>query len=259
MLRKLRLPLCVLMLGAFFFAGGAAAQGNFEIQVYDSETVAPGKLMVELHSNMAVRGTTQKTEGVLPTQHALHETLEMTYGLTSWFETAFYFFASVQPGMAWQWVGDHVRPKIRVPENWDWPVGVALSAEFGYQQRKFSTDTWTVEIRPIIDKKIGRWYLALNPVLGRSLKGENAKRGLDFNPSLKVSYDFTSKITGGIEYYGAFGPITGFDSLKNQQHQLFPVVDLNLGPEWEFNFGVGAGLTSSTDRFIVKMILGRRF
>jgi hypothetical protein len=32
-----------------------------------------------------------------------------------------------------------------------------------------------------------------------------------------------------------------------------------LGPKWEFNFGVGAAVTHSTDHLIVKCILGRRF
>jgi len=35
------------------------AQGNFEIQVYGSETVAPGQTMIELHSNIAIKGTTE--------------------------------------------------------------------------------------------------------------------------------------------------------------------------------------------------------
>jgi len=37
------------------------------------------------------------------------------------------------------------------------------------------------------------------------------------------------------------------------------VVDLDLGPKWEFNAGVGFGLTPSTDQLIIKMILGYRF
>jgi hypothetical protein len=32
-----------------------------------------------------------------------------------------------------------------------------------------------------------------------------------------------------------------------------------VSPEWEFNFGVGIGLTRSTDHLILKMIIGRRF
>jgi hypothetical protein len=37
------------------------------------------------------------------------------------------------------------------------------------------------------------------------------------------------------------------------------VVDLNVDPRWEINFGVGGGLTRATDGLIIKMILGRRF
>ena len=252
--------LSALLIGAGLLSPvSSAAQNNYEIQVYPSETVASGKTMIELHSNMAVRGTTQETGGVLPTEHALHETLEITHGFTPWFEMALYTLSSIQPGMDWQWVGNHIRPRVRVPESWHWPVGLSFSAEFGYQQRKFSTDTWTLEFRPIIDKQWGPWYLSFNPALGRSLKGESTNRGFEFNPSFKISYDITRKIAGGIEYYGSLGPLRGFDPVQKQQHQLFPAIDVNLGPDWEFNFGVGWGLTESTDRLTVKLILGRRF
>ncbi len=96
-------------------------------------------------------------------------------------------------------------------------------------------------------------------MLDRSFRGENSGKGFEFSPNAKVAYDFTSRVTGGIEYYGALGPLSGFDPAKEQQHQIFPVIDLNLGPQWEVNFGVGVGLTRSTDPVIVKMILGRRF
>jgi hypothetical protein len=259
-LNKGWLPLYISLLGiSLCFTGTVSALGSFEIQVYSSETVAPKKLMVELHNILAVRGTNEKLEGVLPTQNALHETLEVTYGFTPWFETGFYILTSIQPGMGWQWVGDHIRPKVRIPESWKWPVGIALSVEFGYQRAEFSTDAWTLEVRPIIDKQIGPWYFSINPALGRSLKGTGVKRGLEFEPSFKNSYDITSMIAGGIEYYGSFGPISGFDPLKKTQQQLFPVVDLNFGPDWEFNFGVGIGLTSSTDHLTVKLIFGQRF
>jgi hypothetical protein len=32
-----------------------------------------------------------------------------------------------------------------------------------------------------------------------------------------------------------------------------------LSPKWEINFGLGIGLTRSTDHLITKMILGYRF
>jgi hypothetical protein len=91
------------------------------------------------------------------------------------------------------------------------------------------------------------------------LSGKNTNQGIEFNPRLKISYDLTSKIAGGIEYYGSLGPIRGFYPFQKQKQQIFPVIDLNLGPDWDFNFGVGFGLTGQTDRLVVKMILEHRF
>ncbi len=240
-------------------AATAGAQGNFEIQVYGSETVAPGATMLELHSNTALEGTTRKVDGIEPTDHAAHETIEITHGWTPWFETGFYIFTSVQPDSGWEWVGDHIRPRVRVPEDWHWPVGLSLSVEVGYQRRSFSEDTWTLELRPIIDKEIGPWYLSFNPTFDRSLKGPGTSRGFEFTPNAKVAYDVTKVVTLGVEYYGAVGPLDRIDPVRDQQHLIFPVVDLNLGPRWEFNAGVGFGLTRSTDTYLLKMILGYRF
>jgi len=247
------------LLSAILLTCSAHAQDNYEIQVYGYETVPPRSTMVEIHSNFTVNGSKTVQDGVLPSNHAMHETLEITQGITSWSEVGFYVFSSIQPEGGWQWVGDHIRPRVRVPDEWHWPVGVSLSQEIGYQRAAFSPDTWTWEIRPIIDKKIGPWYLSFNPTLDRAFHGPGVNKGVEFSPNVKVSYDFTKKISGGLEYYGAYGSLNGFDPLRDQEHQFFPAIDLDLGPQWEFNFGVGVGATRSTDHLIVKCIIGRRF
>jgi hypothetical protein len=235
------------------------AQENFEIQVYGSETIPQGSTMLELHSNVAALGTTSTVEGVLPTQGAFHETLELTHGWTPWFETGVYLFTSIQPDGGWEWVGDHIRPRIRAPESWQLPIGLSLSAEVGYQRREFSTDTWTLELRPIIDTQQGPWYVSINPAFEYAIRGLNHGEGFEFSPALKLSYGVTpeSRPRAGILRQRGPGERVRFPS--QQQHQLFPVLDLDLGPRWEFNFGVGAGLTPSTDRLIIKLILGYRF
>jgi len=243
----------------------AKAQDNYEIQVYGSDTVAPQTTMLELHSNFTAEGSypalgSQFTSyGVYPTNHAEHETVEITQGLNNWSEVGFYIFTSTRKGDGWQWVGDHIRPRVRAPDSWHWPVGISLSMEFGYQRAAFSQDTWTMELRPIIDKTIGRWYFTVNPALERSFHGPSVSQGVGFSPSAKFSYDFNKYISGGLEYYAAYGSITDVSSLRNQQQQFFPTIDLNVSPNWEINFGVGVGATASTDHLIVKGILGRRF
>jgi hypothetical protein len=244
---------------AMLLASSALAQDNYEIQVYGSDTVEPHHTMVESHTNGTVEGSTGIVDGVLPTNDALHQTIEITHGFTNLFETGLYIFTSVNPGYGWRFVGTHIRPRVRAPESWGWPVGVSLSFEFGYQRSIFATDTWTLEIRPIIDQKRGRWYWSLNPAMDRSFHGLNVNKGVEFEPSFKLSYDITPKVAGGFEYYSSLGSLAGFPPLKDQQHQLFPTIDLNLSPKWEFNFGVGFGMTSSTDHLILKMILGYRF
>src|SRR5207302_2810373 len=235
------------------------AQDNYEIQVYPYETVAPGSTMVELHSNFTAQGKKTVVDRVAPSNHAVHETLEITQGFTDWFETGFYLFTSIKPKGGCEWVDDHIRPRVRVPESWRWPVGVSLSTELGYVRPKFSADTWTWEIRPIVDKKVGPWYLAFNPALERSWHGPGVNEGVEFAPAAKVSYDFTRHVAGGLEYYGSTGPITGLRPLHDQQHQIFPTIDLDVSPVWEINFGVGIGMTGPTDHLIIKGILGRRF
>lgn len=251
----------VAVLTLFFFGTGisAWAQDNYEIQVYGSETVAPSTTMVELHSNFTVDGSKTVVNRMLPTNHAEHETVEITQGFNDWFETGFYIFTSIQPNQGWQWVGDHIRPRFRIPPSWHWPVGVSVSNEIGYQRAQYSPDTWTWEIRPIVDQTLGRWYWSFNPTLDRSWHGPSVNQGVVFSPNLKFSYNFTKRIAGGLEYYGSLGPITGFLPVSQQQQQIFPAIDLDLGPEWEFNAGIGVGLTGSTDHLIVKCILGRRF
>jgi hypothetical protein len=254
----------ILLLGVFA-AGSAHGQDNYEIQVYGSDTVAPQSTMVELHSNFtidgskAVPGSDLTEDGTYPTNHALHETVEVTTGLTDWSEIGFYIFTSARSGQGIQWVGDHIRPRVRAPDRWRWPVGVSLSLEFGYQRRVFSTDTWTLEIRPIVDKAIGRWYLAVNPAFDRSFHGQSVPLGITFAPAAKVSYDFTPVISAGLEYYGDYGSVSNPATLHNQQQQIFLVSDLNVSPKWEINFGVGLGPTAATDHLIVKAIVGRRF
>ena len=251
----------VLWLGGWCLVAAprSAAQDNYEIQVYGSELVDKGHTMVELHSNFTFQGSKSTTDGTYPTNHQLHETIEITHGFSDWFECGFYIFTNAKSGYGIDWVGDHIRPRFAIPKEWKWPVGLSLSQEIGYQRRQYSVDTWTYELRPIVDKQLGRWYFSFNPALDRSLHGASVNQGFVFSPNVKVSYDFTKKVTGGIEYYGSLGPVDGFDPVAEQQQQIFPTIDLNLSPKWEINFGVGVGVTRSTDHLIAKSIIGYRF
>ena len=71
--------ICALLaFGVICGAPPAHAQGNYEIQVYGADTVEPKSTMVELHSNFTPEGQKYDIDGVYPTNHQEHETLEIT-------------------------------------------------------------------------------------------------------------------------------------------------------------------------------------
>jgi len=235
------------------------AQDNYEIQVYGSETVDSGHTMVELHSNYTLNGSTTVVDGQLPTNHVVHETIEITHGWTPWFETGFYIFNAIGSDGRTAYVGSHIRPRIAAPISWKWPVGVSISFEFGFQKKEFSANTSTLEIRPIVDKKWGGLYVAFNPTLDQSFAGPDEHKGLIFSPNLKGSYDVSKTVALGLEYYGSTGPFFHYEPIRDEEHQIFAAIDLNTSPNWEFNGGFGLGLTNATDKAIFKIIIGRRF
>ncbi len=241
-----------------FFGKVSFAQDNYEIQVYGSETVPKHSTMLELHSNFTFNGNKDKVNGVLPTNHVFHETIEITHGFTDWFETGFYLFNTLGNSGRTAYVGSHIRPRVMLPIKYHFPVGLSFSAEIGYQKKEYSEDDWTLELRPIIDKTIKHLYLSLNPVFGKVLHGLNTDQGLVFSPNAKMSYAFTKVIAAGFEYYGSIGPLSKFSSFQQQQQQLFFAIDLDIIKDWEFNVGYGVGFTNATDKSILKCIVGYR-
>jgi len=234
------------------------AQDNYEIQVYGSQTQVKGSTMFELHSNYTFNGSKQSEKGVLPSNHALHETLEITTGVTDIFEIGVYLFTAYIPGHGYQIVGSHLRPRIMAPARWKLPVGLSLSTEIGYQKPEFSSSTWSIELRPIIDKQWEKWYVSFNPTLGISLKSQYDKSTPTFEPNLKVYYNVLKNTGLGIEYYGDIGYINSLEKFPEQSDAIFIAYDMLNNPRWEFNMGAGIGLTAATDQFVFKVILGRK-
>jgi hypothetical protein len=236
----------------------SSAQNNYEIQVYASPTQTVHSTMFELHSNYTFNGSTQTVDGVIPSNHSLHETLEITTGITPVFEIGAYLFTNYTPGYGYQIVGTHLRPRVMAPADWGIPFGLSLSVEIGYQKPAYATDTWSIEIRPIVDKTWGKLYVSVNPTFGISLQSQYNNSVPTFEPNVKISYNVFQNTALGIEYYGDMGPINQFDQGSQQNHAIFIAYDLQNNAKWELNVGAGFGLTPSTDPFVLKVILGRK-
>jgi len=246
---------------ALTFGSRASAQDLFEIQVYPYLTVPAGMTMVETHSNYFADGTRDAPFGEFPMNHQAHFTVEVTHGFTNYFECAGYFVsASHVPGEGARIVGARIRPRMRFKETQaQLFFNISLSLELGFQKSEFEANTRTLEFRPILEHEQGRFYLSINPVLAKALKGPDVHLNPEFEPSVKVAWNVTPIVAAGVEYYGAVGPITDFEPGPEQRHMIFPTIDLDVSPDWELNFGVGRGVTSASERWIVKAIVGYRF
>lgn len=63
----------------------------------------------------------------------------------------------------------------------------------------------------------------------------------------------------GFEYYATLGPLSAILPWRDQEQQVFEVVDLLSIEHFELNLGVGEGLTQASDGIVMKAILGYEF
>lgn len=241
------------------FCAFARAQDIFEIQVYEYKTTPKNTWNLETHLNHMTVGAKQSEGRAAPTDNVVHLTWELTRGITENFEIAGYLMSAQRPGGGYEFAGWRVRPRVRAPEAWRWPVDVSLSFEVAFPRPQYDNNTVTLEIRPIIEKTLDRWRLSFNPVVGRALKGPESE--FDFEPGAKVAYFLRGKdrLNVGMEYYGSIGPLTGFAPAAEQVHLLFPSADIYFSGKLMLNLGVGFGVTHAGERLILKSRLGWRF
>jgi hypothetical protein len=234
-----------------------SAQADNEIQVYASPTIGKKRTIVELHSNYTFKGPDYLSNPKLA--RWLNETLEITTGLGSNVELGFYTFTAAAPmGGGYQYLGNQIRPRVTAPDRWKVPVGLSLSAEFGFfRPHTDSSFIWQGEIRPIVDKTAGAWYFSLNPNIDFVLTGD--VKGWGFAPQFKTVYTIKRKLGVGFEYYGGLGNFGNFLPGNKQEHLIGPVIDLYTNPDVEVNAGFLFGLTPGSNRQVFKLLLGRRF
>jgi len=244
---------------ALLLASPAVAQDAFEIQVYEYPTVPPGRWNLETHLNHVLKGSTVATGGVAATDGQTHLTFELTRGLTPVFELAGYLVLAYLPDGGAEFGGWRVRPRVRAPESWGLPVGLSLAIEVGFPRPLFDENTATLEVRPIIEKVVGRFQLDLNPVIGRVLDGPGSSDGWDLEPGARLGVGVTSRIDLSVEYYGSLGSPTDFLPADQQVHQFFFGGDILLRENVVSNVGVGVAATDAGNQLVLKARLGWMF
>jgi hypothetical protein len=240
---------------AFLAALGQPAWATDEIQVYNAGIAAVGQFTIQQHLNYVPLGVKDPPfPGGLVSNHSINGTPEFAYGLTDWWELGLYLPFAIQDQ---QFLSNafKVRTLFVSPnaDKRDFFYGVNL--EFSNTTPKFSQTRFTLEVRPIVGVRNADWEFIVNPIVdaGFGKLGE-----LDFAPAARLARKLGPDLYLGLEYYSDLGEIGNLAKLADQQHTLFLVTDFKLGV-FSVDFGVGYGLTPSSDRWVIKTIIGYAF
>ena len=226
-----------------------------EIQVYNAGIAAPGQLTIQQHLNYVALGSKQPPfPGGLVSNSSINGTPEFAYGLTDWWEVGLYLPFAIQDR---QLLSDSVKLRTLFVS----PLADQRNSFYGVNFElsnttpKFAQTRFGLEIRPIIGVRNAEWEFIVNPIVDMGF-GKSGQA--DFAPAVRLARKLEKDLFVGLEYYADFGEIGRFGRLPDQQHTLFAVTDFKLGV-FDVNLGFGYGLTPSSDRFVVKTIVGYAF
>jgi len=248
---RVRVLVPVLTLGMICPLTVLVAQDAFEIAVYGAETAPRKAWELETHFNYIARGTTAFDGPVAPSERQFHLAVELTRGLTEHWEVTAYLLSAYRPGPGVEYAGWRLRSRVRAPVSWRLPVDLGLAAEIEFSPAAYDETTAGLEIRPILEKRVGRVQLQLNPVIERALTATSGEAEWELEPSGRIGVTVSKRVALSIEYYGKTG-LLGAAPGGEPVHQFYPGLDLHLGDDIELNLGLGFGTTAAANRLVLK-------
>ena len=205
----------------------AAAQTD-EIQVYDGGLAAPGVFNLTWHNNFTPRGIDAVPfPGGVVADKSFNGVTEWAYGVTEWFEAGLYLpLYTHDKNLGWGINGGKLRALFAVPHADDRKFFYGANFEFSVNAKRWDTKRVSSEIRPIVGVRFGDVDVVVNPILDTEYDG---LKNLDFAPSFRVALNLSKVWAIAAEEYSDFGPIHAFLPGSQQSHQIWAVVDREIG------------------------------
>jgi len=232
-----------------------AAAAPEEIQVYVDDLTTPGRFGLDVHNNYVFSGSgTPAYEGAQPPVHVYRLTPEFYYGLSDMTELGLYLLSTRNAQGDWNFDGAKVRFKFIAPHDESHGSFWGANFEIGDTSHRVAEYPWNLELKGIYGYRTDRWLFAVNPNLDKALDASPWTVEVDS----KIAYKVNAGYQIGIESYNELGPLKDLGHLGQQSQTLYGVVDTRL---WgvDLNAGLGRGLTTASDRWTLKFILGFRF
>jgi hypothetical protein len=252
------LIVCSAVLCAMIRPLNAQAIDFYEIQIYPVETTPQGQLQAELHSNTVSTATGSLAHQTLH-PYQIHETLEASYGIWPHLEVGQYLCTGRLDGGNYEYAGARTKLHFGAITSDTAFVQLGGNIELDYMRRAAEQNPLTLEIRPIVEKHIGRLLVVADFVFEKPFRGPGTHRGVTFQPSGEIEYQLGPWARPAIEYYGDMGALEKLPGVQRQEHFVVPTLNLDLVPQLEFNLGVGFGVTRASNGVFVKSIIGWSF
>ena len=238
-------------------ASGVCLAAPEEIQVYLDEFADPGKFGLDFHTNYVLSA---KPGSI--TRRMLRVTPELSYGINENWEAGFYWLTSAGPEQS---RGNPVTDGVKVRAKWrphamtaDSPWYGAINFELGQLSRRFFPDVTSGEVKFIGLYRPGPWTLGANLNIDRALRNhpqQPATAELDGKVAYRVSTAEEGEVQIGIENYAFLGPLRTQTGLSTKTASTFLVADFSFR-RWDFNVGLGKASGTTTDKWLVKAIIG---
>jgi len=256
-MRIVSLSGCAVIVMLWFGQASPAFAQTDEIQVYDATIAPTGTFNLTLHNNFTPSGRTapEFPGGIVP-DRSLNGVAEWAYGIAPWFEGGLYFpLYSITRDGSVLYNGLKLRALFVTPDAAKREFFYGVNFEFSFNTPHWDARAHTSEIRGIVGAHLGRFDFIFNPIVDNSWNGFS---NLEFVPETRVAMALSERYKVALEEYDDFGTVSHFLPAAKQSHQLFAVVDINTKLA-AIEAGVGAGLTSASDHWVIKLILSRDF
>src|ERR1700722_15300317 len=255
LLRRLIRAFALIVSVGFVVPAAAFAQTD-EIQVYDAVIAEPGVFNLTWHNNFIADGLkTPAFPGGLIPDKSFNGVTEWAYGVTDWFEFGLFLpLYSISKDRGATINGGKIRLLFVRPHADDHKFFYGANFEFSYNAKHWDENRFTSEIRPIIGWHLHPWDIIVNPILDNSWMG--GFKSLDFAPATRIAYNLPSNWALAVEEYADYGLLRNLATGSQQVHELYAIFD-RYSKVVNVEAGVGFGLTSSSDKVTLKLILSR--
>jgi hypothetical protein len=226
------------------FEKPALAQDPFHIRVHDYEPLQPREWNLELHTNYVGLGSRTSEDTTASTHNQFHLSSEITAGVTPSFSLGAMLLTGRRVGNGLEYAGAKILPHWYAPGSWNLPLDLGVVAEFSFFTTPYDENSISLEIHPVLEKRIGRLVLDMNPGFERSLRGPS-REGWSFQTSFRASFEASNRITPTIEYYRE----------SSRFNHIVAGAEIRINTSVSWSVGAGFGPTPAGNRRVFTSIL----